>query len=69
MRRKELLAPAEAPKELLTAQDLMRILRLGKNKVYQILNSGELAIVRIDEQIRIRPEALSKWIEQHEEVS
>lgn len=64
-----MLAPAEAPKELLTAQDLMRILRLGKHKVYQIIRSGDLAVVRIDEEIRIRPEALAKWIAEHEEVS
>ena len=54
--------------QLLTYKDLMHILRLSKHKVYQIIHRGEFPIVRIDEEIRVRPEALAKWIAEHEEV-
>jgi excisionase family DNA binding protein len=60
-------APAEVS-QLLTYKDLMRILRVSKNKAYQIIHSGEIAIVHVGEHIRIRPEALAKWIAEHEDV-
>ena len=67
MAQKVTLATAEVPKELLTVKDLTRILGVSKNKAYQIIYSGGLAVVRVGERIRIRPETLQQWIEQHEQ--
>lgn len=60
-------APAEVSR-LLTYKDLMRILRVGKAKVYQNIHRGGFPIIKVGEHIRVRPEALAKLIEEHEPV-
>ncbi len=62
-------APIAAPQELLTVKDLVRILKFERKHVYQIILRGDLPVIRIGSQIRVRPESLDKWIAEHEEVS
>jgi putative molybdopterin biosynthesis protein len=42
------------PSELLTVRELQQLLKIGRNKVYELLRSGEIPCVRLGKQIRIR---------------
>ena len=41
-------------------------LGLGRTKVYELIDRGELPVVRIGRAIRLRPESLRVWVEQCE---
>lgn len=57
-----------ADPQLLTIKDVMRITKLGRTKVYELIRDGELPIVRLGRSIRIRRSALVAWIAEHEEA-
>jgi excisionase family DNA binding protein len=38
---------------VLTVLDLARILRIGKNKAYELVNSGKISSIKIDRKIII----------------
>ncbi len=69
--KKPPVAPAEMS-QLIKVKDVMRILQIGEPTVYRLIHSGELPAVRIacksQVRYRVRPEALAKWIAEHEEV-
>lgn len=51
-------------KELLTVEEVMEILYLGKNSVYNLLRSGQLKGIRLGRQWRIPKESINKMIEE-----
>lgn len=54
---------------LLTVTEVQEATQLGRTKVYELIRDGQLPIVRIGRSVRIRREALVRWLEALEEVS
>ena len=48
--------------EILTVEDVMELLYVGKNTVYSLLQSGELKGFRLGRSWRIPRESLTKFI-------
>ena len=48
--------------EILTVEDVMELLYVGKNTVYSLLQSGQLKGFRLGRSWRIPRESLSKFI-------
>jgi excisionase family DNA binding protein len=40
--------------EVITVRELQQLLRIGRNKTYELLRSGEIPYCKIGRQIRIR---------------
>ena len=53
----------EWEKQTLTAQDIARILKCGKNMAYNLMENGEIHSVKIGVLIRISMDSFQKWIE------
>jgi excisionase family DNA binding protein len=49
--------------ELLTVEELQSVLRVGKNKTYEIIRSGEISSIKIGRQIRIRKADVLEYLE------
>lgn len=48
--------------EILTVEELMELLYIGKNTAYQLLQSGEIRAFRIGRVWKIPKEAVSEYI-------
>lgn len=48
---------------LMTPRELGQLLRLGRNKTYELLASGELPIIRFGRAIRVPRTAVLTWID------
>ena len=53
----------ESVNQYLTPREVMDLLYIGKNTLYQLLNSGQLKGLRIGKLWRIRREALRDFVE------
>ena len=53
---------------LLRAEDVQRALGLGRSKVYELIASGDLPVVRIGRSVRVPSKALDEWIERQTKV-
>lgn len=49
-------------KDVLTIKDLKKILSIGKNKAYYLVNSDIIPSFKIDRQIRIKKESLINYL-------
>lgn len=47
---------------VLTIEDLMNVLTIGRNTAYEIIRSGQIRSVRIGKQIRIPRDALEEFL-------
>jgi len=47
---------------MLTVQEVQALLRIGRNKTYELIRSGELPSIRIGRQIRISKTAIEQFI-------
>ena len=47
---------------LLRAEEVARALGLGRSKVYELMQSGELPVVRIGRSVRVARAALESWV-------
>lgn len=56
--------PEVAPVQplLLTINQVMQRLQLGRNKVYDLINKEGLPVQRFGRAVRVRPEALEEWL-------
>lgn len=54
---------AQPERLLLRLDEVAKILALGRSTVYNLVNAGELPIVRIGKSIRIPADALEAWVE------
>ena len=52
---------------LLTIKEVQEATQLGRTKVYELMRDGRLPVVRIGRTIRVRREALERWLESLEE--
>ena len=49
--------------QLLRAEDVAKLLSLGRSRVYQLMTSGELPTVRIGSRLlRVEADTLKRWI-------
>ena len=48
---------------IMTVEDLMPILLIGRNTAYELVRSGEIKSIRIGRQIRITRDALIEFLE------
>ena len=49
-------------KQILTAQDIARIFKCGKNLAYKIIESDDMNAVRIGSTIRVSMKSFNEWI-------
>lgn len=49
--------------ELLRAEEVAEVLGIGRSKVFEMLRTGELPVVRMGRAVRVPKGALAKWIE------
>lgn len=52
----------EAMPETLTVQDIQKILKLGRNRVYNLVHSNAFPVIRIGNLIRIPKEPFYEWL-------
>ena len=48
---------------IMTVEDLMHILQVGRNTAYELVRSGEIKSIRVGRQIRITRDALIAFLE------
>ncbi len=48
---------------LLRAEEVQRVLGLGRSKIYEMIAAGELPVVRIGRSVRVPADALRQWVE------
>jgi excisionase family DNA binding protein len=53
---------------LLTVPDVQALTKLGRTKVFELIRTGQLPIVRIGRAVRIRRDALERWLADLEEA-
>ena len=49
--------------QLLTYKDIQTILKVGKNRAYELLKSECFPTIRINHRMYVSPDALQKWID------
>lgn len=50
---------------LLRAEEVGRVLRIGRTRTFELLGSGDLPVVRIGRVVRVPKAALDRWIDEH----
>jgi excisionase family DNA binding protein len=56
------------PDNLWQVTDVMRFLKVGKNKVYHLIREKKLPYIRLGNDYRFHPGAIARWAEQQQEV-
>jgi excisionase family DNA binding protein len=51
---------------LLRIPEVMTLLGLGRTKIYELIGSGDLPVIRVGKAVRIPVAALEKWVEQRQ---
>lgn len=49
--------------KLLTAKDLMQLLQLGRNTVYELLQLGKIKSVKVGNSYRIKPKDFHEYLQ------
>ena len=52
---------------IMTVEDLMPILLIGRSTAYKLVRSGKLKTFRVEKQIRISRDALIEYIKQEQQ--
>jgi excisionase family DNA binding protein len=52
---------------LLRAEEVAKVLGLGRSKVFEMLRANELPVVRIGRSIRVPVAQLERWIQERQE--
>lgn len=58
----EKLSPQEVPL-VMSVQELAKVLHIGRNSAYTLVNSGQIRIVRIGKTIRVPRNALTEYLD------
>jgi excisionase family DNA binding protein len=53
---------------LLRADEVAKILRIGRTRTFQLVGSGELPVIRIGRVVRVPKAGLDRWIDEHTTV-
>jgi excisionase family DNA binding protein len=51
---------------LLRIPEVMTMLGLGRTKIYELIGSGDLPVIRVGKAVRIPVTALEKWVEERQ---
>lgn len=54
---------------LLTVEQAMQVLQVGRSKFYRLVNSEGLPLLRSGRWVRVSPDALKHWIEDQHQKS
>lgn len=54
---------------LMTIAEVQQATQLGRTKVYELIRTGQLPVVRIGRAVRVRRNALERWLADLEEAS
>ena len=54
---------------LMTIADVQQATQLGRTKVYELIRQGQLPVVRIGRSVRIRRDALERWLAELEKIA
>lgn len=57
----------EVRRLLLRIPEVMSMLGLGRTKIYELIATGQLPVVRIGRAVRISPIALEQWIKEQQQ--
>ena len=59
------------PRLLLRIPEAAKALGLGRTKIYELITSGELPVIRVGRAVRVSVTALQKWVEEqdHQQIS
>ncbi len=52
-----------AEKEWISAKEVRERLSIGKSKCYEILDAGEIEVIRIGRVLRVNRKSLERWIQ------
>lgn len=59
------MKPVLCEKKTYTVQEIMKILGIGKNAAYQLVEQKKFKSVRIGSSIRISKESFDKWLNEN----
>jgi excisionase family DNA binding protein len=62
-------AQAVVQPQLLTIPEVCKILNIGRTKVYSLIKTDGLPVVRVGDVSRVSVASLQRWIEQRERAS
>lgn len=54
---------------LLRVPEVAKALGLGRTKVYELIATGELPVIRLGRAVRVSVTALQKWVDEREKRS
>jgi excisionase family DNA binding protein len=54
---------------LLRVPEVAKALGLGRTKVYELIATGELPVIRLGRAVRVSVAALQKWVDEREKRS
>ena len=54
--------------ELLTVDETIRTLRLGRTRVNEVLHSGDLPSYKLGRRRLVRRQDIEEWLERHKDV-
>jgi len=57
------------PNQLLSIPEVAKVLNIGRTKVYDLIKTDGLPVVRLGNATRVSVTSLHRWIEQHEQAS
>jgi excisionase family DNA binding protein len=57
------------PNQLLSIPEVAKVLNIGRTKVYDLIKTDGLPVVRLGNATRVSVISLHRWIEQHEQAS
>ena len=71
MRKRQIQAAVQpvVPNQLLSIPEIARVLSIGRTKVYGLIKTDGLPVVRLGTATRVSLASLHRWIEQHEQAS
>ena len=52
---------------LLTAPQVAKLLNLGRTKVYELIGTKQLPVVRFGRAVRVSSASLQRWVERQEQ--
>lgn len=50
---------------LLRADEVAKVLRIGRTRAFELLGSGDMPVVRIGRIVRVPKAELDRWIDEH----
>ena len=59
------LTVAPPDRSILTVEEVAAFLRISRAKAYSLAASGDLPTVRVGRSVRVRRDALERWLDDH----